>query len=147
MHPQTQSNHLSLILLAFLTDFTNALPQTIQTRPAVVVDRDPSAVSSSMKWAQDNLFYTVGGIGAFYSMFELFGYIPNVPAVIGVIMFFIVKCWKKKKGNGTTKKTTAVDREPSAEEKAENEFRKTQDNVFVKMMTFLGSSHGRRSQV
>jgi hypothetical protein len=141
MHPQTQSNHLSLILLAFLTDFTNALPQTVQTRPAVVVDRDPSAVSSSMKWAQDNLFYTVGGIGAFYSMFELFGYIPNVPAVIGVIMFFIVKCWKKKKGNGTTKKTTAVDREPSAEQKAEWKHEETQRNAWQGLMTFMTSKY------
>lgn len=142
MQPQTQPNLLCLILVASLIDFTNALPQTVQSRPAVVVDRDQSSVSSTMKWAQDNLFYTVGGIGTFHIMAESFGYIPNVLAVIAVMIFFIVKCWKKKKGNRTTKRTTAVDREPSAEEKAEWELKETtQRNAWQGFMRFMTSTY------
>jgi len=60
-----------------------------------------------------------------------------------VLIYFTVRHWRRKKGKKNVKATAAVDCEPSAEEKAANDFKETQNNLFVKMLTFLGSSPKR----
>ena len=139
----TQTNHLSLIFLALLIDHTNALPQTVQARPAVVVNREPSSSNSAMKWVQNNLFYSLLGVGTSYPMQEGLGTDANIPAGTAVLIYFTVRHWRRKKGKKNVKATAAVDCEPSAEEKAANDFKETQNNLFVKMLTFLGSSPKR----
>jgi hypothetical protein len=73
MQGQIQTNHLSLLLFASLVDFTNALPQAVQGRPAAVVDRDQSYVSSTMSWVQKNLFMTLFFSGTFQCMDDYIG--------------------------------------------------------------------------
>ena len=56
MQPRIRTEHLYLLVFASLIDHADALPQAVQARPAVVVDRDQSYVSSTMKWVQKWLF-------------------------------------------------------------------------------------------
>jgi len=110
---------LYLLLFASLIKPANALPQTVQARPAVVVDRDQSSVSSTMKWVQQNLFYTLLGVGKYCSMALCSGFNVDISACILVLVFFVMKYWRNHKSKKTAKTTAAQDR--AAEQKAAEE--------------------------
>jgi hypothetical protein len=103
MQPHTQTYRLSLILLASLIEYTNALPQTVQARPAIVVDRDQSNVSPTMKWIQGNLFYVCLGIGILLFIIETVDEADTTGFVIVVVGWF----WMKKRKNDKARKITA----------------------------------------
>ena len=119
MQPRIQTEHLHLLLFASLIDYANALPQTVQARPAVVVDRDQSYVSSTVKWVQQNLFYTLLGVGTSCSIAQRPGLNADRAACIVVLIFFVMKYWRNHKSKKTAKTTAAQDR--VAEQKAAEE--------------------------
>lgn len=119
MQPRIQTKHLHLLAFASLIDHANALPQAVQARPAVVVDRDQSYVSSTMKWVQQNLFYTLLGVGKYCSMALCSGFDVDISACILVLIFFVMKYWRNHKSKKTAETTAAQDR--VAEQKAAEE--------------------------
>jgi hypothetical protein len=139
MQPQTQTNHRSLILLASLIEVTYALPQTVQSRPAVVVDRDQSYVSSTMSWVQKNLFITLVCSGMYHVVCGCFGYNTDVSVVgLGLLIWFIVWYRRRNKTKGTDNATTAEDRRQAAEEIKEAEDfkgRQTVMDMFINAMS------------
>ena len=65
----------------------------------------------------------------------------NVPAGLAVLIYFIVRHWRRKKGNKNVKATAVEDRGPSEEEKEARKHEETKRNVWQGLLGFLGSSY------
>lgn len=80
-----------------------------------------------MEWVQNNLFYSLLGVGTSYSMAAWSG-CANISAGLAVLIYFIVRHWRRKKGKKDVKVTAVEDRGPSEEEKAAMAHKATQQN-------------------
>ena len=94
-----------------------------------------------MIWVQNNLFYSLLGVGTSYPMQEGLGTDANIPAGTAVLIYFTVRHWRRKKGKKNVKATAVEDRGPTEEEKEAQRHEETKLNVWKGLLGFLGSSY------
>jgi hypothetical protein len=148
MQGQIQTNHLSLLLFTLLVDFANALPQAVQGRPAVVVDRDQSYVSSTMSWVQKNLFITLVCSGMYHVMGDCLRYNTDVSVIgLGVLIWFIVWYRRRNKTKGIDKTKIAEDRRRTAEDVEAADDLKGRQTAMAIFIKAIGNPFGGRQRV
>jgi hypothetical protein len=148
MQSHTRTNFLSFILLASFIDFTNAIPQSVQGRPAVVVDRDQSAVSSTMKFVQQNLFITLFCSGVYHNMVICLWYDTDVSVVgLGLLIWFIVWYRGRNKTKEIVKTKIAEDRRRTAADVEAADNLKGRQRVMDMFIKAVGNPFGGRQRV
>lgn len=141
MQGQIQTNHLSLLLFTLLVDFANALPQAVQGRPAAVVDRNQSHVSSAMKWVQKWLFPICLVVGMLLCITRT----VDEADTIGFVLVVVGWIWiKKRKGNKARTRSDGK-ANPTQNPGGRSEFEMQEErrgralgNGFTKMLEYIG---------